>query len=356
VRLLQVLRALPDVELHLVMSAPGKKTLVAETDYTVKDVEALATSSTTTATSGSPLASGSFRTAGMAVVPCSIKTLSGARQLYGDTLIARAGDVALKERRRWSWSRARPPLHAGHLRQMLALAELGAVILPPMPAFYLRPQSIAEIVDHTVARVLDHLASSRRSYRSGRGPSARRDPLPELSSIVGRSAPLRIRKTFSRRHFDRQGSWHGRCLPSGKPKLSLGKDGLAVNLPCNSRGRFACVSAVLSVFLAFAPPLVAQGARRPASIPGSVTSNDGATLPGVVVTATSPTSRASARRSPTSPGPTPSAASRPATYKVSFTLTGFATLEHSVAVPLGGVAVAGRHAGRRLSGGDDSRW
>jgi flavin prenyltransferase len=157
VRLLQVLRARPDVELHLVMSAPGKKTLVAETDYTVKEVEALAHVVHDNRDIGSSLASGSFRTSGMAVVPCSIKTLSALANSYGDTLIARAGDVALKERRPLVVVARETPLHAGHLRQMLALAELGAVILPPMPAFYLRPQSIAEIVDHTVARVLDHL-------------------------------------------------------------------------------------------------------------------------------------------------------------------------------------------------------
>jgi 4-hydroxy-3-polyprenylbenzoate decarboxylase len=157
VRLLQVLRARPDVELHLVMSAPGKKTLLAETDYTLKEVEALAHVVHDNRDIGSSLASGSFRTSGMAVVPCSIKTLSALANSYGDTLIARAGDVALKERRPLVVVARETPLHAGHLRQMLALAELGAVILPPMPAFYLRPQSIAEIVDHTVARVLDHL-------------------------------------------------------------------------------------------------------------------------------------------------------------------------------------------------------
>ena len=176
-RLLQVLRALPDVELHLVMSAPGKKTLVAETDHSVKDVEALAHVVHDNRDIGSPLASGSFRTAGMAVVPCSIKTLSALASSYGDTLIARAGDVALKERRPLVVVARETPLHAGHLRQMLALAELGAVILPPMPAFYLRPQSIAEIVDHTVARVLDHLGVEQTLVPEWSGaPPARRDP------------------------------------------------------------------------------------------------------------------------------------------------------------------------------------
>jgi 4-hydroxy-3-polyprenylbenzoate decarboxylase len=162
IRLLQVLRETPDVEIHLVISAPGKKTLVAETDFSVKDVEALAHVVHDNKDIGSSLASGSFRTAGMAVVPCSVKTLSALANSYGDTLIARAGDVALKERRPLVVVARETPLHAGHLRQMATLAELGAVILPPMPAFYLRPRTVAEIVDHTVARVLDHLGVEQR--------------------------------------------------------------------------------------------------------------------------------------------------------------------------------------------------
>jgi 4-hydroxy-3-polyprenylbenzoate decarboxylase len=162
IRLLQVLRAQPEVEIHLVISAPGKKTLVAETDYTVKDVEALAHVVHDNRDIGSSLASGSFRTAGMAIAPCSIKTVSALASSFGDTLIARAGDVCLKEKRPLVVVARETPLHAGHLRQMATLAELGAVILPPMPAFYLRPQTVEEIVDHTVARVLDHLGVEQR--------------------------------------------------------------------------------------------------------------------------------------------------------------------------------------------------
>ena len=163
IRLLQVLRETPDVEIHLVISAPGKKTLLAETDFTVKDVEALAHVVHDNKDIGSSLASGSFRTAGMAVCPVQhqdARRPSPTR--YGDTLIARAGDVALKERRPLVVVARETPLHAGHLRQMAALAELGAVILPPMPAFYLRPRTVEEIVDHTVARVLDHLGVEQR--------------------------------------------------------------------------------------------------------------------------------------------------------------------------------------------------
>ena len=157
IRLLEVLREAPGVEAHLVLSGPGKQTLLAETDYTVKDVEAMAHAVHDNRDIGSSLASGSFRTAGMAIAPCSIKTLSDLAVCHSDTLVARAGDVCLKEGRPLVVVVRETPLHVGHLRQMTALAEMGGVILPPMPAFYLRPQSVAEIVDHTVGRILDRL-------------------------------------------------------------------------------------------------------------------------------------------------------------------------------------------------------
>jgi flavin prenyltransferase len=157
IRLLEVLRGTPGLETHLVLSGPGKQTLLAETDYSVKDVEALAHAVHDNRDIGSSLASGSFRTAGMAIVPCSIKTLSDLATCHSDTLVARAGDVCLKEGRPLVLVVRETPLHVGHLRQMTAAAEMGAVILPPMPAFYLRPQSVGEIVDHTVGRILDRL-------------------------------------------------------------------------------------------------------------------------------------------------------------------------------------------------------
>jgi 4-hydroxy-3-polyprenylbenzoate decarboxylase len=155
IRLLEVLRGLPGVEAHLVVSQAAKRTLVDETDFTVRDVEALAAHVYDDRDIGAPLASGSFRTAGMVVVPCSIKTLSALANSYADTLIARAGDVALKEGRPLVVVVRETPLHAGHLRQMLALAEMGGVILPPVPAFYHRPRTLQDIVDHTVGRILD---------------------------------------------------------------------------------------------------------------------------------------------------------------------------------------------------------
>jgi 4-hydroxy-3-polyprenylbenzoate decarboxylase len=157
VRLLERLRALPDTEVHLVISAPGKRTLVEETDWTVQDVEALAHVVHDNKDIGASLASGAFRTDGMAIAPCSMKTVSALANSFADTLISRAADVHLKEGRPLVAVVRETPLHVGHLRQMLALAEIGGVILPPMPAFYTRPKTIDDIVNHTVGRILDRL-------------------------------------------------------------------------------------------------------------------------------------------------------------------------------------------------------
>jgi 4-hydroxy-3-polyprenylbenzoate decarboxylase len=157
IRLLEVLRDVAGLETHLVVSRAAKRTLVEETDYTVRDVEALATRAYDDRDVGAALASGSFHTAGMVVAPCSIKTLSALANSYADTLIARAGDVTLKEGRPLVVVVRETPLHVGHLRQMLALAEMGAVVLPPVPAFYHRPKTIRDLIDHTVGRILDRI-------------------------------------------------------------------------------------------------------------------------------------------------------------------------------------------------------
>ena len=157
IRLLQVLRNLPDVETHLVVSAPAKRTILEETDYTIKDVEALATRSYDNRDIGAAPASGSFKTIGMAIVPCSIRTAAALATSTGDTLLCRAGDVTLKEGRPLIVGVRETPLHVGHLRQLTTLAELGAVIFPPVPAFYDRPTTLDDIVNHTVGRILDRL-------------------------------------------------------------------------------------------------------------------------------------------------------------------------------------------------------
>jgi len=157
IRLLEQLRKDPTVEIHLILSASGKRTLVEETDYSVKQVEALGHVVYDNRDVGASLASGSFRTAGMVIAPCSVKTVAALATCYADTLIARAGDVTLKEGRPLLAVVRETPLHAGHLKQMLAFAEMGGIVFPPLPAFYQRPKTVDDIVNHTVARILDRM-------------------------------------------------------------------------------------------------------------------------------------------------------------------------------------------------------
>ena len=173
VRLLEILRTTTDIELHLVISAAGKRTLVEETDYTVADVEALAHQRYDVKDVGAALASGSFRTGGMVVAPCSIKTAAAVAACYTDTLLTRAADVTLKEGRPLIMLVRETPLHLGHLRVLTALAEMGAVVLPPMPAFYNRPKEVDDIINHTVARVLDRLQLPQTLVGEWRGTSPR---------------------------------------------------------------------------------------------------------------------------------------------------------------------------------------
>lgn len=155
VRLLQVLQQVPEVETHLIMSNAARQTLTLETDFSLRDVQALADVVHDARDIAATLSSGSFKTLGMAVLPCSIKTLSGIVHSYADGLLTRAADVVLKERRPLVLCVRETPLHLGHLRLMTQAAELGAVIMPPVPAFYHRPQNIQDIIDQTVNRVLD---------------------------------------------------------------------------------------------------------------------------------------------------------------------------------------------------------
>ncbi len=155
VRLLQVLRDVADVETHLVMSQAARQTLSLETDYSLRDVQALADVVHDARDIAASISSGSFKTAGMVILPCSIKTLSGIINSYTDTLVTRAADVVLKERRPLVLCVRETPLHLGHLRLMTQAAELGAVIMPPVPAFYHRPQSLDEVINQTVNRVID---------------------------------------------------------------------------------------------------------------------------------------------------------------------------------------------------------
>ena len=156
IRLLDILRAHPEIETHLVVSKAAERTISEETDLRISDVKAMATVTHQVSDVGASIASGSFQTLGMAVVPCSIHTLSSIAYCQADNLLTRAADVVLKERRRLVLMVRETPLHRGHLKAMLEAADAGAVILPPVPAFYSRPKTIDDIVDHSVGRVLDH--------------------------------------------------------------------------------------------------------------------------------------------------------------------------------------------------------
>ena len=169
IRLLEVLRGNADVQTHVVISAAGKRTLVEETRYSVADVEALAHHRYDVKDIGASIASGSFRTGGMVIAPCSIRTAAAIAACHSDTLVSRAADVTLKEGRPLILVVRETPLHLGHLRVLVALAEMGAVMMPPMPAFYNRPSGLDEIVDHTVARILDRLNLAQTLVREWRG-------------------------------------------------------------------------------------------------------------------------------------------------------------------------------------------
>ena len=154
VRILQVLQH-SDIETHLVMSDSARMTLATELDMSVKEVEALASEVHNAKNIGATISSGSFKTMGMVVAPCSIKSLSEIAYGMTSGLLSRAADVALKERRRLVLLIRETPLHSGHLRTMLQASENGAILMPPVPALYARPQSIDDMVNHTVGRCLD---------------------------------------------------------------------------------------------------------------------------------------------------------------------------------------------------------
>jgi len=154
VRLLQALQELP-IETHLIMSRTAEVTLAHETDFKVRQVQALADVAHNVTDLAAPPSSGSFRTIGMVIAPCSMRSLGELASGVTTSLLTRAADVVLKERRRLVLLTRETPLHSVHLRNMLTLSDMGAVIAPAMPAFYSRPQSLDDVIDHTVARVLD---------------------------------------------------------------------------------------------------------------------------------------------------------------------------------------------------------
>ncbi len=168
VRVLEALRAL-DVESHLILSRWSRVTIARETDYSLEQVEKLASVVHHHDNQAAPVSSGSFRSDGMLIAPCSMKTLAAIRAGFGDTLICRAADVVLKERRKLVLLARESPLHEIHLENMLALARMGVTIFPPVPAFYNRPQSVGELVDYIVGRALDQFGLEMPGLRRWTG-------------------------------------------------------------------------------------------------------------------------------------------------------------------------------------------
>ncbi len=157
IRLLEVLKGVEGVETHLVISGAGAQTIAIETEYKPADINAMADVTYRINDIAAAISSGSYKTNGMVVIPCTMKTLAGIANSFSDNLLLRAADVVLKDRRRLIIVPRETPLHLGHLRLMTQLVEMGAIIAPPLPAFYHRPQSIDDIINQTVNRVLDLL-------------------------------------------------------------------------------------------------------------------------------------------------------------------------------------------------------
>jgi len=168
VRLLEVLKGL-NIETHLIFSDAAKKNISIETDLSIQHVEGLAYRVHDVNDLAAPISSGSFKTYGMVIVPCTIKTLSGIAHSYNDNLMVRAADVILKERRRLILVVRETPFHKGHLELMVKVADLGGIILPPIPAFYHAPRTIEDLIDHTTGKILDFLDIEHSLFKRWEG-------------------------------------------------------------------------------------------------------------------------------------------------------------------------------------------
>ncbi len=203
IRILDVLSKVDDVETHLVLTRAAKMTIQVETLYSVKDVEAMADFVHDINNVGASIASGSFRTEGMVIAPCSMKSLGGIALSVGGDLLVRAADVVLKERKKLVLVTRETPLHLGHLESMVTLTRIGAIIFPPVPAFYHRPKTLDDVINQTVARVLDQfdigldLFQRWDDHQMKRHPDATKvtDSSPKVSSPTepqgaGKSVPV----------------------------------------------------------------------------------------------------------------------------------------------------------------------
>jgi flavin prenyltransferase len=175
IRLLQVLSADESVETHLIISHAGERTIEIETDYKPEEIKALATCSYPIEDIGARLASGSFLLDGMIIAPCSMKTLSALAHSYADNLLTRTADVVLKERGKLVLLVRETPLHLGHLENMARVTRMGAIVMPPIPAFYHKPKTIQDIVDHSVGKALDMFRIEHNLFRRWSGADNRNE-------------------------------------------------------------------------------------------------------------------------------------------------------------------------------------
>lgn len=188
VRILEILSKVDDVETHLVLTKAGKMTIQVETPYSVKDVETMADVVHDINNVGASISSGSFRTAGMVIAPCSMKSMSGIAHSLGGDLLVRAADVILKERKKLVLVARETPLHLGHLEAMVALTRMGAVIFPPVPAFYHRPKTLDDVINQTVTRVLDQFDIDVKLFHRWDEEGMSRHP------DAGKATPLAVAK------------------------------------------------------------------------------------------------------------------------------------------------------------------
>jgi flavin prenyltransferase len=185
VRILEILRGLKDMESHLVMTRAAKMTIQVETPYSAKDVEKMADVVHDISNVGASISSGSFRTEGMVIAPCSMKSMGGIAHSVGGDLLVRAADVVLKERKRLVLVVRETPLHLGHLENMALLTRMGAVIFPPVPAFYHRPKTLDDVINQTVTRILDQFGIDVTLFERWSDEGMGRHPNADAASVPG---------------------------------------------------------------------------------------------------------------------------------------------------------------------------
>ncbi len=164
IRLMEVLSSIKGIETHLIISEAGETTIKYETEWSIEDVKKLATCTYDIKDVGARISSGSFQRDGMIIAPCTVKTMAALANSYNENLIIRAGDVTLKERKKLILALRETPLHLGHIRNMQQLTEMGAIIMPPVPAFYHKPKTIMDLVDHSVGKMLDMMGIAHNLY------------------------------------------------------------------------------------------------------------------------------------------------------------------------------------------------